>query len=84
MRLFQIEQEDEDADKCSCGGHANTFYGLGDSEEDALAQFPFEDDGDGQGLCANCICEMLIDSHYNGRVTINATITRPNVGAVLK
>ena len=65
MKLF-ITDTGEDKKCGGCNWRTSTFYGIGDTVDNARNDF--KDNGNnedyGLGLCANCMCELIVDERF--------------------
>ena len=71
LQLFRVENPDKDL-KCSgCNWECSIFYSFGKSKKEAKSFFTPQEDMDpdeyGKGLCADCICEWIVDDEMKIR-----------------
>ena len=60
MRVFLLEQGGDHEKKCpGCNWESYSFYGYGETEKSARSNYEFDDEY-GQGLCAECLAELLV------------------------
>ena len=62
MKLF-ITDTREDLKCGGCNWRVSTFFGIGDTVEQARSNFD-DEEGYGKGLCSQCIAELLTEEQY--------------------
>lgn len=64
MKLFVTECLD--GKKCGgCNWETSMYYGIGKTKKDARSNFNEDKKEYGHGLCAECICQLMIDNKAN-------------------
>lgn len=60
MKLFVVDKGE--GKKCGgCNEECSIFYGAGEDKKEAVNNFDEPDEGYGKGICAQCMCDFLID-----------------------